>query len=249
MDPLDLTRRIDVGMQTYPGDPEVAVEPSATMAADGYRVTRLSLSTHAGTHVDAPAHTEPDGATLDEFSVGDFRLDARLVDLPGEAHGTDDAGGSGDAGGTDAGLDAREPIEPSMLPDDADGADVLVVRTGWGTHWGADRYFDHPYLTRAAARRVADLGCSLALDTLSPDPSPTARAGDAEREAGTAPDGRATGSRDEPEGVPAHRELLGAGRLVVENLRLPSELPERFRLRAYPLRVDADGAPARAVAE
>ena len=140
------------------------------------------------------------------------RCDARVVDLTS--------------------LDAREPIAPAMLPADADGADMLVLRTGWGDRWGEASYFDHPYLSRAAARHVAELGCAVGLDTINPDPTPTDSA-----------------AADEPDGVPAHHELLGAGRFIVENLRLPVALPPRFTLRAYPLRVDADGAPVRAVAE
>jgi kynurenine formamidase len=72
----------------------------------------------------------------------------------------------------------------------------------------------------------------VATDTLNPDPTPTERA-----------------TPDEPSGVPAHRALLGAGRLVVENLTGLERLPERVTLHAYPLAVDADGAPVRAVAE
>jgi len=218
MDPVDLTRRIEPGMPVYPGDPGVSAEPSATMQSDGYRVTHLSFTTHVGTHIDAPAHMEPEGATLDEYGIADFRFDARLVDLTDER--------------SDNRLDAREAIEPGHLPDDATDADMLVLRTGWGDHWGDDRYFDHPYLTPEAARHVADLDCAVGLDTINPDPTPTARAGD-----------------DEPEGTPAHHELLGAGAFIVENVDLSADLPERFTLRAYPLRVDADGAPVRAVAE
>ncbi|MFC6785467.1 cyclase family protein [Halobaculum halobium] len=218
MHPTDLTRRIEPGMPVYPGDPGVSAESTATMDAEGYRVTRLSFTTHVGTHIDAPAHMEPDGATLDEYEIADFRFDARLVDLAGE--------------GDEGGLDARAPITPSALPDDAGGADMLVLRTGWGGYWGDERYFDHPYLTSAAARHVAGLDCAVGLDTINPDPTPTAQASD-----------------DEPDGVPAHRELLGSGRFIVENLDLGGDLPERFTLRAYPLRVDADGAPVRAVAE
>ena len=224
MDPVDLTRRLEPGMPVYPGDPGVTAEQSATMETDGYRVTRLSFTTHAGTHVDAPAHMEPEGATLDEYDVGAFRFDARVVDLAG-----DDADGSDDA------LGPREAITPEHVPDrDAldPGTDMLVLRTGWGSRWGDDSYLDHPYLAAETAARAADLGCAVGLDTINPDPTPTDRAG-----------------VDEPEGVPAHRELLGAGEFVVENLRLPDRLPERFTLRAYPLRVDADGAPVRAVAE
>ncbi|MXR42658.1 cyclase family protein [Halobaculum sp. WSA2] len=218
MEPIDLTRRIEPGMPVYPGDPGVSAESSATMQSDGYRVTHLSFTTHVGTHIDAPAHMEPEGSTLDEYDVGDFRFDARLVDLTGERG--------------DGGLDAREPIEPGTLPDGTPDADMLVLRTGWGDHWGDDRYFDHPYLTPGAARHVADLDCAVGLDTINPDPTPTERAGD-----------------DEPAGTPAHHELLGAGAFIVENLDLTADLPERFTLRAYPLRVDGDGAPVRAVAE
>lgn len=212
MDPVDLTRRLEPGMPTYPGDPGVSTTASATMEADGYCVTQLSFTTHVGTHIDAPAHMEPDGATLDEFSVEAFRFDARVVDLTF--------------------LDAREPIAPAMLPAEADGADMLVLRTGWGDHWGEPSYFDHPYLSRAAASHVAELECAVGLDTINPDPTPTDDA-----------------AADEPDGVPAHHELLGAGQFIVENLHLPVDLPSRFTLRAYPLRVDADGAPVRAVAE
>lgn len=224
MQPVDLTRRIEPGMPVYPGDPGVAAESSATMQSDGYRVTHLSFTSHVGTHIDAPAHMEPEGATLDEYAVADFRFDARLVDL---------LGGTCDGDSNSRGLDAREAIEPGMLPDD-DGldADMLVLRTGWGAHWGEEEYFDHPYLTPAAARHIADLDCAVGLDTINPDPTPTPRA-----------------EESEPEGVPAHHELLGSEAFIVENLDLSSDLPERFTLRAYPLRVDADGAPVRAVAE
>jgi kynurenine formamidase len=54
---------------------------------------------------------------------------------------------------------------------------------------------------------------------------------------------------DDDPGVPAHRELLGAGRVIVENLVL-TDVPDRFRLVAYPLRiVDGDASPVRAVAD
>ncbi|SHH34221.1 cyclase family protein [Halobaculum gomorrense] len=224
MEPVDLSRRIEPGMPVYPGDPGVSAEASATMASDGYRVTHLSFTTHVGTHIDAPAHMEPEGATLDEYEIAAFRFDARLVDF---TDGTTDR--DRDQG---RGLDTREAIEPRMLPDDAPDADMLVFRTGWGDHWGDERYFDHPYLTPEAARHVADLDCAVGLDTINPDPTPTERAED-----------------DEPEGTPAHHELLGAGAFIVENLDLSGDLPERFTLRAYPLRVDGDGAPVRAVAE
>lgn len=209
----DLSRRIESGMQTYPGDPPVETAPHATVEADGYRVTRLSLGTHAGTHVDAPSHTEPDGRTLGEFPVETFAFDAALIDVRG------------------AGERGRIGVERLRGADPADAADLLVLRTGWAEHWGTGRYRDHPYLAPAAAEWCADRGYHVAVDALSVDPTPSERAG-----------------RDEPAGAPAHRALLGGDRLIVENLGDLGPLPDRFDLRAYPLAVDADGAPVRAVA-
>lgn len=206
----DLTHPIEDGMQTYPGDPPVSVSPAATMADDGARVTALSLGSHTGTHVDAPAHTEADGATLGAFDIDDFRFSARLVDV------------------TD--LDDREAIGPGRLPDRVD-ADCLVFHTGWDRFWGTDRYLDHPHLGADAAEWCAERGLAVATDTLSPDPTPSAS------------------SADHDAGFPAHHALLGAGRLILENLTDLDGLPERFTLHAFPLSLDGDGAPVRAVAE
>jgi len=211
----DLTRRVETEMPTYPGDPPVSVAPHATVEADGYRVSAVECGTHAGTHVDAPSHTEPDGRTIDEFPVGTFAFDAALVDLRGR--------------------DPRAAVRPDDLP--RTDAEMLVLRTGWAERWGEPSYFDHPYLSRAAAEYCAERGYHVATDGASVDLSP-ADAGAAE-----------TADVNEPEGVPAHHALLGAERLIVENLTNLSGLPERFELRAYPIRVaDGDGAPVRAVA-
>ena len=224
METYDLTHRVESGMQTYPGDPAVEVTPVAEMDADGYRVSRLELGTHSGTHVDAPSHTEPDGATLGEFGINAFRFDARRVDLRGC--------GRRAAIGVDRIADAAE------VGVDAD-LDALVLHTGWDRHWGTDDALDHPYLTGEAAAWCAEAGLHVATDALSVDPT-------------TRPDGGATpadedGDNAEPDGVPAHREILGRGRLIIENLRGLDRLPDRFTLAAYPLAVDADGAPVRAV--
>jgi kynurenine formamidase len=124
----------------------------------------------------------------------------------------------------------REAIPADRVPET--DADLLVFHTGFAERWGDEAYFDHPYLTAGAAERCAAQGCAVGLDAASPDPTPTEHA-----------------SGDEPDGYPAHRALLGAGCLLVENLRNLAGLPERVRVTAHPLPVDADGAPARVVAE
>lgn len=197
-------------MQTFPGDPPVRVAAAADHDADGYRVSEVAMGSHAGTHVDAPSHTEPGGADLDSFPVGTFRFEARVVDC------------------TDLG--ARETVGPDRVPET--DADLLVFHTGWDAHWGTDRYLDHPYLAPGTAELLADRGHHVAVDALNPDPTPSPNAGD-----------------DEPDEFPAHGALLGRGLLVLENLTNLEAVPRRFTLHAYPLRLDADAAPVRAVAE
>ncbi|QLG26598.1 cyclase family protein [Halorarum halophilum] len=228
----DLTRQVEDGMPTYPGDPEVRVTPHATADADGYRVTALELGTHAGTHVDAPSHVLEDGATLGEFDLDTFRFGARVVDVPN--------------------LGPRGVITPEAVPDA--GVDLVLFHTGWDEHWGTDRYREHPYLSREAAERCARRGLAVGLDCFSPDPTPDPNAevgGGGQEEDDHDRRNWAHGRRDDYSdyGAPAHRALLGAELLVFENLVGLGRLPERCTVSAFPLRVDADGAPARVVAE
>ncbi|WP_281195296.1 cyclase family protein [Halorubrum sp. F4] len=204
----DLSHPIETGIQTYPGDPAVTVETVATHETDGFHVESVECGSHTGTHVDAPAHTEPDGRTLDAYPVERFVFDAIRVDCRD--------------------LGARESIPAERVPD-AD-ADLLAFRTGWDASWGTDRYLDHPYLSPAAAEACAERGFDVAVDALSPDPTPSPNASD-----------------DEPAGFEAHHTLLGSGSLILENLTGLGAVDERFELRAYPLALPSDGAPVRAV--
>jgi arylformamidase len=77
----DLTRTFTEGMPVYPGDPPVRFEPHTRYAADGYRVTQVSMGTHAGTHLDAPAHFLPDGITVDALVLEQLVGPARVVHI------------------------------------------------------------------------------------------------------------------------------------------------------------------------
>ena len=156
----DLSHPIETGIQTFPGDPAVSVEPVATAEADGYRVSEIRCGSHTGTHVDAPSHVGLEGS-IDAFGPDRFVFDARVVDCTGR--------------------DPRESIGPSALPDDDDG-EMVVIRTGWDEHWGTPRYLDHPYLSSGAADRCVEAGWSVGLDTLNPDPTPSGNATPAEPE-------------------------------------------------------------------
>ena len=78
---VDLTAELYDGLPVYPGDPPVAVEPTATIAAHGYAVARLALSDQAGTHVETQAHFLHGGRTLAEEPLERFIGRATVVDV------------------------------------------------------------------------------------------------------------------------------------------------------------------------
>jgi arylformamidase len=53
---VDISSEVQDRMTVWPGDPEVSISPVAEIRTDGYKVTRISLGTHTGTHVDFPGH-------------------------------------------------------------------------------------------------------------------------------------------------------------------------------------------------
>lgn len=217
MPSYDLSQPIESDMCVYPDTPPVRVTPTATVEADGFRTTELRMDSHTGTHIDSPAHMLEDGRTINQVPIETFRFEARLVDCrPLEPR-------------AEIGI---ETVRSQLSAADADTVDLLVLQTGWDTHWMSERYFDHPYLTATAAEWIAKRECHLGIDALNVDPTPTDNA-----------------TEDEPCDYPVHHALFAADRLLIENLRGLDRLPSQFELHAYPLSVHAgDAAPVRAVA-
>lgn len=149
----DLSHSVESGMPVYPGSPPVGVDRRESIPESGARVTDLAFDTHVGTHVDAPSHVVPDGASIDAFDPSAFVFDALRVDCRG--------------------LDRRDRVEVADLPAPTDH-DLLVLWTGWDAHWGSEAYRDHPYLSAEAAAWCAANGYSVGLDAFSPDPTPSA---------------------------------------------------------------------------
>jgi kynurenine formamidase len=103
---------------------------------------------------------------------------------------------------------------------------IVVVDTGWALSFGSGAALEHPALSVDAAAELVRRGMHvLAVDTLSPDPTGPAESA-----------------------FPVHQIVLGADRLIVENLCNVRNLPTEVQIGFFPLPIDADGAPVRAVA-
>ena len=67
---IDISLPIGADTPVWPGDPPVVVEPVTRVeAGDIAGVSRLSLGTHTGTHVDPPAHFLPGATTVDALPL------------------------------------------------------------------------------------------------------------------------------------------------------------------------------------
>ena len=58
------------GMVTWPGDPAVAIDLLASIEKGSIcNVTRMAMSAHTGTHMDAPRHFIQDGITMEQMPL------------------------------------------------------------------------------------------------------------------------------------------------------------------------------------
>ena len=133
---LDVTRPMRPGMAVFEGDPPFELVPVARLEAGSpYALSRLTMASHAGTHVDAPAHFLAGGASVDRLALEVLCGKALVVDLRA-------AGPRIDAGALRAAAPGR--------------AQRLLLRTV--SSEGSDGPFDPGYahLTPDAARYLLD---------------------------------------------------------------------------------------------
>ena len=149
---IDLSQPYQTGMQVYPGTPEVLIDVSDS---HGWICSQLNLSTHAGTHIDAPSHLDPPGGmTIDQYSLDDFVGSGIVyhVDNP-----TDDM------------PIAIDDLIPQMT-EAKHSEHFMLICTGWDQYWGNERYFKNPFLSPELAYAIVKAGVRLVgLDCINAD--------------------------------------------------------------------------------
>ena len=67
---IDISMPLKSGMVTWPGDPAVAIDLLASIDKGSIcNVTRMAMSAHTGTHMDAPRHFIQDGITMEQMPL------------------------------------------------------------------------------------------------------------------------------------------------------------------------------------
>lgn len=150
----DLSYTIGPDTMAYPGIEKPKLRVMNTVEKDGFQETLISIFSHAGTHMDAPAHMLAGAPCLDSLPMERFCGKAYVMDCTSFGEGAE--------------------IPPDALPD-MTGLSFLIISTGWEEKWGTDAYFGRfPVLSPEAADAVANAGLSgVGVDMMSVDPMDT----------------------------------------------------------------------------
>ena len=138
---IDMTHTITPEIPVYPSDPAPVLARGNTMTRDSCRTTHLSLCSHTGTHMDAPAHLLRDGRNLDEMPMSQFSGRATTLDVTG----------------------VGPVITAEFLRthhDDIYCADYILFYTGWEERWGTEAFLEdaYPAPDEEAAHYLASCG-------------------------------------------------------------------------------------------
>jgi arylformamidase len=94
--PYDITQPIGPDIPVWPGDTAYRATRTWSIGPDcPVNVSKLEMSTHTGTHADAPFHYREDGKTIAEVAVSTYLGPCRVIDVSAAEGriGIDDLGG------------------------------------------------------------------------------------------------------------------------------------------------------------
>ena len=128
---IDLTGYMEDGDPTMAMDPKLSISWHCNLDNLGYNLSRVTTSTHQGTHIDAPKHFFYEGKTIDEIPLEKLILKGIKIDLTAKKD--------------------KEDITPADLEPYADKIEkgmAVILDTGWEKNWPQPKYFsDFPKVT------------------------------------------------------------------------------------------------------
>jgi len=142
---IDLTAPVYHNCPANPGLPPIRVDLVMNMACSDFRLERVDMPTHAGTHVDAPSHVLADGEALDRVPLSKPMGPATFLDL--RARGPRSA-------------ITKVEFEPHAAR--IAGCSFVGLYTGWGQKLGFTKeyVFDALWLDPSGAQWLVEHGVS-----------------------------------------------------------------------------------------
>src|SRR6266540_597045 len=144
----DITVPISPSLPTFPGDPPVKIEPVTRIEkGDAANVSRITMSSHCGSHIDVSLHYNEEGISLENLPLTLLIGNALVADLGGI---------------TEIGRDvlARLPLT---------GVERLLLKTDNSLLWERTGFYDiYAHLTRDGAEYLLTTSVQLiGIDYLS----------------------------------------------------------------------------------
>lgn len=142
MEPVDLTLEISSKLPSFPGSPRPQFISWANKKSDGYNLEVIFLSSHSGTHLDAPYHFIEKGPKIDDIPLNRLITSAFLCSIkkgPDKPITRDD-------------IIDFEAKNGKIYPNSA-----LVFRTDWSKNLARKDYFTrNPGLSASAAKYLLE---------------------------------------------------------------------------------------------
>jgi kynurenine formamidase len=139
---VDLTLEISASLKVFPGSPQPCFLPWTNFSMHGYDSEAIFMSTHTGTHVDAPSHFVPGRSSIERIPADRFVADAVLVRIPKKANEL---------------VEARDFKDIAIRENDA-----VIISTGWEKKIRSKSYMtENPGLSAGAARFLASRKVSM----------------------------------------------------------------------------------------
>ncbi len=154
---IDLTHSISPNMPVYPGTEPPVFITGCSIDDIGFLEKKITLYSHTGTHMDAPAHLIKGSKTLDLLPIEHFYGKAFLLNFANIKSQT-------------IGIKELEPHQDTIKQ-----VEFLLIHTGWSQYWGTEKYFsDYHVLSLEAADWLSRFGLrGFGLDAISVDEANT----------------------------------------------------------------------------
>ena len=135
---LDLTLTVSDKIPTFPGSPQPNFIPWENIKDDGYNLELLFLSSHTGTHLDAPYHFIENGTKIHEISPNRLIRDAVSIKSRKK---------SGQA------ITKTDILKFEKMHEKIPNGSTVIFWTGWQKMLHDDSYFiKNPGLSTTAAK-------------------------------------------------------------------------------------------------
>jgi len=138
---IDLTLTISENIPTFPGSPQPNFINWESIEKDGYNLELLFLSTHTGTHIDAPYHFVKKGQKIDQIVTRRLVTEAILIKI---------------RKGSDQAITKNDIQKFEKKYGKIDDGSTVIFHTDWQKNLNKKSYFmKNPGLAVSAAKYLA----------------------------------------------------------------------------------------------